>query len=74
LRRCDPCAHLKVELGVAFSQVGFPVADGAKLIAEYGRRRLLRDDWLQVFEPESVTDQVQTILRHELSPPPEGRR
>ena len=26
------------------------------MIAEYGRHRLLRDDWLQVFEPESVTD------------------
>jgi hypothetical protein len=34
----------------------------------------LRDDWLKLFEPESVKDQVHTILRHELSPPPEGRR
>ncbi|MCU0960729.1 MAG: NAD(P)-binding domain-containing protein [Pirellulaceae bacterium] len=59
--------HLKVELGVAFGQVGFPVSDGAQLIAAYGRRRLLRDDWLKVFEPESVQDQVHTILRHQLS-------
>jgi hypothetical protein len=66
--------HLKVELGVAFGRVGFPVSDGAKLIAEYGRRRILRDDWLKLFEPESVKDQVQTILRHELSQPPEGHR
>jgi hypothetical protein len=66
--------HLKVELGVAFGQVGFPVSDGAKLIAEYGRRRLLRDDWLKLFEPESVKDQVQTILRHALNPPPDGPR
>jgi hypothetical protein len=65
--------HLKVELGVAFGRVGFPVSDGAKLIAEYGRRRLLRDDWLKLFEPESVKDQVQTILRHELSPPTTAR-
>ena len=58
--------HLKVELEVCFGRVGVPVSDGAKLIAEYGRRRLLRDDWLNIFEPESVKEQVQTILRHEL--------
>ncbi len=59
--------HLKVELEVGFGRVGIAISDGAKLIAQYGRRRLLRDDWLKVFEPDSVQDQVQTILRHDLS-------
>jgi hypothetical protein len=63
--------HVRLELGVGFGRAGFPFSDGAKLIAEYGRRRLFRDDWRKLFEPESVKDQVQAILRHELAPPEE---
>lgn len=46
--------HVKVELGIAFGRVAFPFSDGAKLIAEYGRRRLLQPDWRRLFGPESV--------------------
>lgn len=59
--------HVKVELGIGFGRAGFPFSDGAKLIAEYGKRRLFRDDWLKVFEPESVTEQVRAILQHKLT-------
>ncbi len=65
--------HLKVELGIGFGRTSFPFSDGARLIAEYGRRRLLRDDWQQVFEPDSVKDQVRAILQHELNPGPDGK-
>jgi len=64
--------HVNVELGIGFGRAGFPFSDGAKLIAEYGRKRIFRDDWLTVFEPESVREQVRTILRGEL-PAPEAR-
>ena len=37
----------------------FPFSDGAKLIMEYGRQRLLRPDWKSVFEPDDVKQQVQ---------------
>ena len=55
--------HIKVELGIAFGKAPFPFSDGARLIAEYGRHRLFRPDWKQVFEPESVREQVERIVR-----------
>jgi len=62
--------HIKVPLGIAFERVGFPFSDGAKLIAEYGRARVLRDDWKKVFEPESVREQVRVIVSGQLPPAP----
>lgn len=55
--------HIRVELGIAFGQAPFPFSDGAQLIARYGRHRLLRDDWLTVFEPASVSEQVHAIVK-----------
>lgn len=54
--------HVKVELGIGFGKAAFPFSDGARLIAEYGRRRLFRDDWLQLFQPASVKQQVEIIV------------
>jgi hypothetical protein len=62
--------HIKVPLGIAFGKVDFPFSDGAKLIIQYGRERLLRPDWKKVFEPESVREQVRTIVSGSLPPPP----
>lgn len=58
--------HIKVPLGIAFGRVNFPFSDGAKLIMEYGRQRLLRPDWKRVFEPADVKQQVKTIVTGEL--------
>jgi hypothetical protein len=58
--------HINVVLGIGFGRAGFPFSDGAKLIGEYGRQRIFRDDWLEVFDPASVKEQVTTILRGEL--------
>ena len=60
--------HIKVPLGIAFDRVNFPFSDGAKLIAEYGRQRLLRDDWKDVFDPERVKEQVKAIVTGQLPP------
>lgn len=54
--------HIKVELGIGFGKAAFPFSDGARLIAEYGRRRIFRDDWLKLFEPARVKEQVDTIV------------
>jgi hypothetical protein len=54
--------HIKVPLGIVFERADFPLSDGAKLIAEFGRRRILRPDWKQVFEPDSVRAQLRAIL------------
>lgn len=58
--------HAKVELGIGFGKAAFPFSDGAKLIAEYGKHRIFRDDWLRLFEPASVKEQVNTILAGKL--------
>jgi hypothetical protein len=54
--------HIKVELGIAFGLAPFPFSDGAKLIAGYGQQRIFRDDWLSLFEPESVKEQTRMIV------------
>jgi len=62
--------HIKVPLGIAFERVNFNFSDGAKLIAEYGRQRVLRPDWKKVFEPSSVLEQVKVIVSGALPPVP----
>lgn len=62
--------HIKVPLGIAFEKVNFTFSDGAKLIMQYGRDRILRPDWKKVFEPESVKEQVKAIVSGQLPPVP----
>lgn len=59
--------HIKVELGIAFGRAPFPFSDGAQLIAGYGQQRILRDDWLSLFEPESVKEQTRMIVSGKVS-------
>jgi len=54
--------HVNVELGIGFGRAPFPFSDGAKLIASYGRHRIFREDWLDLFRPESVKEQVDMIV------------
>ncbi len=60
--------HIKVPLGIAFGRVDFPFSDGARLIAEYGRQRILHPDWKRVFSPESLREQVRAIVEGALPP------
>lgn len=55
--------HIKVELGIAFGRTAFPFSDGALLISDYGAKQLLHPDWQRLFEPESVREQTQMIVR-----------
>jgi hypothetical protein len=59
--------HIKVELGIAFGLAEFPFSDGAKLISNYGWDRIFTEDWLKVFEPESVKEQTNMIIRGEIN-------
>lgn len=58
--------HINIELAICFEQVTSPFSDGALLIGEYGKKRILKDDWKKLFEPESVKDQVKTIVTGKL--------
>jgi hypothetical protein len=55
--------HINIALAIAFGETRSTFSDGAKLIIDYGRRRLLRPDWKCVFEPAQVADQVRAIVR-----------
>ncbi|HEY0866466.1 MAG TPA: phosphogluconate dehydrogenase C-terminal domain-containing protein [Fimbriimonas sp.] len=54
--------HVNIPLAIVFGEAGNPFSDGAKLIIEYGKRRVIRPDWKRVFEPESLKDQVRAIV------------
>ncbi|BDI30488.1 semialdehyde dehydrogenase [Capsulimonas corticalis] len=55
--------HINIPLAIVFGEVGSPFSDGAKLIIEYGKERIFQPDWKRLFEPESVQEQVQVIVR-----------
>lgn len=55
--------HIKVELGIAFGLAPFPFSDGAVLISGFGEERIFKEDWLKVFEPASVKEQTQMIVK-----------
>ena len=55
--------HIKVVLGIVFGRVGFPLSDGAKLIAGFGRERMFNPNWKELFDLSSVKQQVETIVR-----------
>jgi hypothetical protein len=55
--------HIKVELGIAFGRTPFPFSDGALLISDYGAKRLFKEDWRTLFEPQSVLEQTRMIVR-----------
>lgn len=67
--------HVNIPLAIVFGEAGNPFSDGAKLIIEYGRERVIHPDWKKVFEPESVREQVERIVTGTpLSPPGERGR
>jgi D-apionate oxidoisomerase len=55
--------HIKVELGIAFGLAPFPFSDGALLISGYGEERIFNKDWLDLFEPNSVREQTEMIVK-----------
>jgi hypothetical protein len=60
--------HVKVVPGIVFGRVGFPLSDGAKLLAGVEREKLFRPDWKKLFDPQSVKEQVEAIVRGQPGP------
>lgn len=53
--------HMNVNLGILFGGLGARFSDGALKAVERGRKRVLRDDWRRVFEPEQILNEVRAI-------------
>jgi len=54
--------HINVELAIWFGAIDWEVSAGAKLMVQEAQRKLLRENWKDVFEPESIMDSVKTIV------------
>ncbi len=54
--------HMNVNIGILFGYIDAQLSDGAKLAVERGKKSLFQPDWKQVFEPESVMEQVRAIV------------
>lgn len=54
--------HVNIPLAIVFGEVSSPFSDGAKLIIEHGKGLLFKENWRDVFTPESVREQVTAIV------------
>ncbi|HZG85777.1 phosphogluconate dehydrogenase C-terminal domain-containing protein [Paenibacillus sp.] len=56
--------HINIELAVVFEKVN-PFSDACLVAIEYGRRAMIKDDWKNLFSPESVREQIDVMLHPE---------
>jgi nitrogenase molybdenum-iron protein alpha/beta subunit len=55
--------HINIPLAIVFGEVTSPFSDGAKILIEYGKKRVFQQDWMMLFEPEEVKKQVDLIVQ-----------
>lgn len=60
--------HIRTELAIVFGFAKFPFSDGARKAVEQNMRRIFRDDWERVLEPEQIRASVREIT-HALEAP-----
>ncbi len=54
--------HINIELALLFEQLpGGQFSDAAMKAIEIGKPILFKEDWMEIFEPESVRDQIKAI-------------
>ncbi len=54
--------HINIELALLFGQLpGGKFSDAAIKAIEIGKGKLFKDNWKEIFEPESVKDQIKAI-------------
>jgi len=55
--------HINVELAIAFQLVpGAVFSDAALKAIDRARPRILRDDWLKVFEPAEIAQSIDDMI------------
>lgn len=55
--------HMNVNIGILFGYIDAQPSDGAKLAVARGKESIFQPDWKEVFEPESVLEQVRAIVQ-----------
>ncbi len=54
--------HIQIPLAITLKSSN-PFSDAAMIAVDYGKRHILRDDWKKVFEPESIEEVLQEMLK-----------
>lgn len=57
--------HLNIELAIVFGEAGNPFSDACQVAMAYGRDYWLKPGWEQLFEPDSVREQIDVMLHPE---------
>jgi hypothetical protein len=57
--------HINVQLGIVLGNAGYNFSDACLTAIRYGRKRIIRDGWESVFEPDSVREQIDVMLHPE---------
>lgn len=57
--------HINVQLGIVLGKAGYNFSDACQTAIRYGRKRIIRDGWESVFEPDSVREQIDVMLHPE---------
>lgn len=58
--------HIQIPLAIVFGEVSSPFSDAAKIAIKIGYKRIFKENWREVFEPEVVKDTIQKMLHPEL--------
>ncbi len=54
--------HINIELALLFNQLpGGKFSDAAIKAIEIGKKKIFKDNWKEIFEPESVKEQIKAI-------------
>lgn len=53
--------HMNILAAVIFEEVPGAFSDACNKAIEFGKPRLMRDDWLNIFEPKEIADSIERI-------------
>ena len=53
--------HIQIPLAIVLKNSN-PFSDAAQIAVAYGKRKVLREDWKKVFEPESIQEVLREML------------
>lgn len=57
--------HINIQMAIVFGEAGNPFSDACKVAIEYGKRKVIKDGWRQLFQPEQVREQIDIMLHPE---------
>jgi D-apionate oxidoisomerase len=53
--------HMNILAAVIFEEIPGAFSDACNKAIEFGKPRLMRDDWLDIFKPAEIADSIKRI-------------